>query len=49
VRVGVRVGMDSNSAGVKIEVAIPVSCMEGVGGRTPGIAGDVCGRSFANL
>ena len=29
------------SAVVKIEVAIPVSCMRGAGGRTPQIAGEV--------
>jgi hypothetical protein len=33
--------MELISARVKIEVAIPVSCMEGVGGRTPGIAGEL--------
>ena len=32
------------SARVKIEVAIPVSCMRGVGGRTPGIAVEVWRR-----
>ena len=42
-RAGLLVGMELISVRVKIEVAIPVSYMEGVGGRTPRIAGEVWG------